>query len=335
MKIANALFVSPLLLAASLTSGFAHEDSAAVDSMIAMFDDGVIVGDPKIVDCTLSGGTKTSCLSIMVKSNLTENDMGPWCPRNISDGPDEAGIWLHEGKRYDADGEFVENLATFYGDPDWQMFDPANGNIRVTDSKAACEAAARPDVDAAYNNYCVECLTSYMDEDVLTTYVLPLHPVDQKTPSRVNGLGGIGLAFNGIKFDAPAPVDAILAAHTLAPFDDCGGHVNLHAGYHYHAAGGCSPEVTRTTGHAAIIGIALDGYPMTSRVDADGSEPSDLDACRGHFTDGLGYHYHVNEIGSNQTIGCFVAETGCSLDDPDQICDASIVSNRRGPPPGE
>jgi len=30
-------------------------------------------------------------------------------------------------------------------------------------------------------------------------------------------------------------VDAILGAYTVAPFDDCGGHVNLHVGYHYRA----------------------------------------------------------------------------------------------------
>jgi len=242
MRIVTALFVSPLLLAASLTSGFAHEDSAAVDSMIAMFDDGVIIGEPKIVDCTLSGGTKTNCLSITVKSNLTEDEMGPWCPRNIADGPDVSGIWLDEGQTYDADGSFVENLATFYDDAEWQLFDPDTGAVRVTDNRIACEAAAKPDVEAEYNNYCVECQTSYLDEEVVTTYVLPLHPVDLETPAEIGFASGIGVAFNGVNFDPPAPAAFILDAHTIAPFDDCGGHVNPHTGYHYHAAAGCSPE---------------------------------------------------------------------------------------------
>jgi hypothetical protein len=43
-----------------------------------------------------------------------------------------------------------------------------------------------------------------------------------------------GLAFNGVVFDTPAGV----ILHTLAPFDDAGGHINLAAGYHYHAATG-------------------------------------------------------------------------------------------------
>ncbi|MBK7291398.1 MAG: hypothetical protein IPI78_14820 [Chitinophagaceae bacterium] len=31
---------------------------------------------------------------------------------------------------------------------------------------------------------------------------------------------------------------SILAAYTLAPLDDNGGHINTHVGYHYHAATG-------------------------------------------------------------------------------------------------
>lgn len=333
MRTATALYFSPLLLVTSLGSGFAHEDSAAIDNMIAMFDEGVIVGEPKTVDCTLSGGTKANCLSITVKSNLTEDDMGPWCPRNISDGPDVSGIWLHEGKTHDADGSFVENLATFYDDPVWQLFDPDTGNIRVTDNEIACEAAAKPNVEAEYNNYCVECQASYLDEEVVITYVLPLHPVDLDTPAAIGFSGGVGVAFNGVNFDPPAPTAFILDAHTIAPFDDCGGHVNPHAGYHYHAAAGCSPEIDSLPDHGPVIGIAMDGYRMTSRLDGDGAEPSDLDACRGHIVEGLGYHYHANEVGSNQTIGCFTAETGCNLRDPNQICDASAVPERRGPPP--
>lgn len=140
------------------------------------------------------------------------------------------------------------------------------------------------------------------------------------------------MAFNGVKFDAPAPIGLILDAHTIAPFDDCGGHVNPHAGYHYHAAAGCSPGVPQLASHAAVIGIALDGYPLTARLGPDGQEPSDLDSCQGHVTEGLGYHYHAGAVGSNQTIGCFTAETGCALDGEGGTCDASRV--RSGPPGG-
>ena len=53
---------------------------------------------------------------------------------------------------------------------------------------------------------------------------------------QITAASGVGLALNGVKFDASAPVDAILSAHTLAPFDDFGGHVNPHVGYHYHVS---------------------------------------------------------------------------------------------------
>ena len=102
--------------------------------------------------CTLSGGTKTECFSITVISLQSEHKTGPWCPRNISDGPDKSGIWLNEGKVYDADEKFIENLGGFYKDNHWQLFNPQTGAIKVTDTKEACFAAARPDVDPKYHN---------------------------------------------------------------------------------------------------------------------------------------------------------------------------------------
>jgi hypothetical protein len=156
------------------------------------------------------------------------------------------------------------------------MYDPATGRVNVTDRKQSCDAAARPDVDPAYHNDCVECLTSYMEDETVLTYVIPLVPVDAATPVQIGPFVGIGLAFNGIKFDAPAAQDAILDAHTLAPFDDCSGHVNLHFGYHYHAVTGCSPQIAATQGHAPIIGFAMGGYPLIARLDANGTEPTDL-----------------------------------------------------------
>jgi hypothetical protein len=68
------------------------------------------------------------------------------------------------------------------------------------------------------------------------TYVIPMHPIVAKDTQRLSPQLGIGIAFNGVKSDGPVPVKAILGAFTLAPFDTCGGHVNPHAGYHYHAA---------------------------------------------------------------------------------------------------
>jgi len=162
------------------------------------------------------------------------------------------------------------------------------------------------------------------------TYVFPVNPVKSKRASPLNQSTGVGVALDGIKLEGPAPVGAILGAHTLAPFDPCGGHINLHVGYHYHAAMGCSKEIASQGGHAPMIGIALDGYHIYARLNEAGVEPDDLDLCRGHTSNDIGYHYHVNDPGKNQLIGCFHGEYGCLLNDPDKTCNAA---SKRGNQP--
>lgn len=306
-----------------------ENQNARLAQIAALFDKSSTRIGAALVPCTLSGGTKTECFSVTVTSLQSEHKTGPWCPRNISDGPDKSGIWLNDGKVYDADGKFVKNLAAFYKDNQWQLFNPETGEIKVTDSKDACIAAARPDVDPKYQNYCVECLPSYVGQHEVI-YLIPANPVYLDKAQRINPNSGIGLAFNGVKFDAPAPVEAILGAHTLAPFDDCGGHVNPHAGYHYHAVTGCTKEEPSISEHASSIGYALDGFMIHSRLNAGGVEAKDLDSCGGHVFAGIGYHYHANAPGENQIIGCFRAEQGCALEGDSQSCE---VSDRRPRPP--
>lgn len=161
-------------------------------------------------------------------------DIGPWCPSHIDDPPEEGGVWLDRGQVWDVDGSFIENLAVFYDDPAWQMYDSVTGAVKVTASREACAAAARPDVDPQYRNHCVQCLASHVEAGLTSTYVIPVTPV------------------------------------------------------------------------AA--------------------------ARRGHETDGEGYHYHVGPPGSNEILACHTGQTGCVLNDPDAVCDATRI--RRPPPPG-
>lgn len=288
--------------------------------------------------CILAGGTTTTCYRFSVSPLPEEHTSGPWCPQTITDGADQGGIWLEGGALYDVDGAFVANMSTFYGDDTWQLFNP-DGSIKITDSAEACAAAARPDVDPQYQNHCVECQTSYLEEGKVNTFVIPKVPIMMDTSRPISN--PIGVAFNGVNFDPPAPTDAILGAYTLAPFDDCGGHVNLHAGYHYHAATGCSKEISQDDDHAPMIGYALDGFALYAQLDVNGHEPPDLDACRGHSDDLRGYHYHVSDPGENRFIGCFMGESGCAFqgDGAGQTCDATQTTRpppqggRRGPPP--
>lgn len=323
----------PVLFACS---AMASDSAERLHELEHFFETANVVSGPAIVDCTLSGGSETECFSITVKPTPGVYTPGPWCPTNISDGADKGGIWFLDGETVDVDGDFITKLADIYGDTEWQLFDPETGEVRFTGTLEACEAAARPDVDPDYQNYCVQCLPEYLPEDASITYVIPLEPVPADQPTPTNH-GGAGVAANGVRLDGPAPVDAILEAYTIAPFDDCGGHVNTHVGYHYHAVTDCLSGATTTledadseavAAHGGQIGIAMDGHAIFPHQMADGEVPDDLDACYGHDADGVLYHYHAGAAGSNRILGCHVAQTGCTLEDENMACDAS-----RRPPP--
>lgn len=297
---------------------------------------------------TLSDGSTADCYKIVVTATPTDHEMGPWCPDNISNDASAGGIWLEGGKVYDVDGAFVKNLATFYEDDTWMLYDSETGAITKTKTEQECREAANPNVGAEYQNYCVECLPSYV-ADIQHTYYIPVTPKKAEAPysfsrgPRGGGPGGPGgpegrerperpegrperpgggpegrpegrpegnatipsnkgLAFNGVVFNAPAPVDNILSAYTLAPFDDAGGHINLNEGYHYHAATGVSTKIEQADNHSAMIGYAFDGYGIFENEDANGKEYIDLDDSRGHYDEIRGYHYHVDKAGSNNFI---------------------------------
>lgn len=257
------------------------------------------------VSKTLSNGSTVECYKIVSNNTPSDHVQGPWCPTNINDGIDKGGVWFEGGKLYDVDGAFIKNLATFYSNTTWKLYDPTTGNINVTNSREACLAAAKPDVDPSYKNFCVQCLPSYFP-GIKKTYYIPVKPIKTTKVTSLMGMGTVvGIAFNGINFDPPAPTQAILGAFTLAPFDDAGGHVNGVTGYHYHAATGKSTKIKQNDGHAAMIGYAMDGYGIFELLDESEKESGDLDASRGHYDAIRGYHYHVAGAGTNSFINSF------------------------------
>lgn len=314
------------------TSALSPEASFINPDPTELFLKDGLVKDITQESCTLSGGTETTCYRITLTSVPTDHKAGPWCPETLTDTAEAGGIWIESGETYDVDGPFVENLDTFYDDGNWKLYEE-DGTIRVTGTAEQCAAAARPDVDEAYQNYCVQCLLSYVEDGVATsTYLIPVKPVEQAEPSRVNRAGAVGVALNGVRIDPPAPTDAILSAYTLAPFDDCGGHINLNGGYHYHAHTGCSTEIEQSDGHAPMIGYALDGFPLYALLNKAGEAPTGLDECRGEYDEVRGYHYHVAAPGSNSFINCFKGEVGCKLtgEGESEVCDATKEQGRRG-----
>jgi len=278
-----------------------------VDASHFLTEDGSVT--VTTVPCKLSDGTSTECYKIVTKSVPSDHAMGPWCPSNISDTAEAGGIWLEDGEVYDVDGAFIKNMASFYDDSKWLMYDD-NGDVYITATEEDCVNAANPHVGEEYENFCVECLPSYVT-NLTQSWLIPITPVlqDRSTmfsrgPGRRENRAPStrGVALNGIEFSAPAPTNNILRAYTLAPFDDAGGHINVHQGYHYHAATGFSTKVEQTDGHAALIGYALDGFGIYELEDANGEVPADLDDLRGHTDETRGYHYHVDAAGSNNFI---------------------------------
>ncbi|MFK7772091.1 MAG: YHYH protein [Saprospiraceae bacterium] len=255
----------------------------------------------------LSNGTTTECYKLVVRSIPHEHKMGPWCPTHIKDSKEQGGIWFEDGKVYDVDGHFISNIGEFYADAKWNLYNE-DGSIKVTKTQKACEGAAKPNVEEIYKNHCVECQPSFY-HDHITTYYIPINPIYQ-TSSTNPRRGIMGLAFNGVNFDPPAPTQAILNAHTLAPLDDCGGHVNPHVGYHYHAVNGCTKEIEQSDGHAPMVGYAIDGFGIYAAKDSEGNKSTNLDPCGGHEDKVRGYHYHAGAPGSNQILGCLNGEYG-------------------------
>ena len=290
----------------------------------ASFVDGALLADATTVDCTLSGGTETTCHRIEIVGVPADAAVGPFCPETVTTAAADSGIWFDgSGVTYDADGDFILDLPNLYGDDAWQLHDPDTGEVNVTDTLEACEAAARPDVDPAYRNHCVECSLDYVDGGVSQTVLIPAEPVPLDAPGALSG--NVGVSLNGALLAAPAPVRDILANYTIAAFDDCGGHVNPVDGYHYHAATGCTETGTQDDGHAALMAWALDGHGIYGMRDADGDESTDLDECRGHTDESRGYHYHAAGPGENLFIGCFRGDTVSVGDAP---------GGPGGPPPG-
>lgn len=123
--------------------------------------------------------------------------------------------------------------------------------------------------------------------------------------------GTVGLAIDGIPildgFDAGGNDAAAVEVQ-----DECHGHPNEHAGYHYHSLSPCLLTPTSRT-HATQVGWALDGFGIYVEYDAQGRLLTDaaLDACHGrtsvvpwHGKRVRVYHYDMT-FEFPYTVGCF------------------------------
>ena len=269
-----------------------------------LFFEGALVGEVTTESCTLSGGVETTCYQVTVVGLPVDHDVGPFCPPTISSTAEEGGIWLDGDGLWDIDGEFITGLATLYGDANWLLYDE-DGNVNITNTREAFEAAARPNVAPEYRNHCVEGRLEWLPdgEPVTTTVLIPTVPVVADAPAFNEAL--LGVTLNGVRIDGAAPIDAILRAYTIAAFDDCGGHYNPFEGYHMHASMGCSG--IKVEGHGLHFAYALDGYAIFTAL-PEGESGDVLDQCGGHEGDGLGYHYHAAPPAENAVVRCLTGQ---------------------------
>lgn len=277
---------------------------------ITLFNQGAFVQEPEIVECQTSAGTKTTCYQLITKGEPAGREPGHFCPRTTSDGADVVGSWFSKtgtGDLVDLTGEFIVSLDTYYDDASWKLYDPETGKVRYTATEEACLGAARPDVEEQYKQNCIECELSYLDGDFSRTYLIPTTPIPAgKAEQRFRT---VGIALDGAELSGPAPIDAILGSYTIAAFDDCGGHINEHQGYHYHSSTGCTDHDVSEDGYAPLIGYASDGYGIYAMKDMAGNEAENLDGCRGTSDSVRGYHYRAASPSENKIIGCHSGET--------------------------
>ena len=286
----------------SVVESDAHSDANGLDT--SFFFEGALAEDISIQDCTLSDGTETTCYEITIAGYPSNYDVGPFCPETTSDSADNGGIWFDGNGVYDVDGAFILGLSSLYNDSNWKLYDD-NGNVNVTDSPEAFDAAARPNVDPAYQNHCVEGRIEWLDngEPVPTTVLIPTTPVVGASATQARG--NLGVTLNGVIMAPSAPVQNILGAYTIAAFDDCGGHINPVDGYHLHGARGCSELGAVAGGETPIFAYALDGYAIHSPLDPADEAAAGLDECQGHTTEAHGYHYHAASADKNAILSCF------------------------------
>lgn len=144
-------------------------------------------------------------------------------------------------------------------------------------------------------------------------------------------MGMIGFTVTGVAlYNALDDAGRDAAAHEVQ--DDCDGHPQANAQYHYHNASPCIPGVESDS----VVGWALDGFPILGMKDAAGSwiTNADLDACHGRretvHVGGRTYDYAYRLTREYPYIlGCFKGEL---LENTLQEVHAGLQPSRRGGP---
>mmetsp|Transcript_24845 Transcript_24845/g.37302 ORF Transcript_24845/g.37302 Transcript_24845/m.37302 type:complete len:372 (+) Transcript_24845:105-1220(+) len=146
------------------------------------------------------------------------------------------------------------------------------------------------------------------------TFWLPKVPVWRDNIAADNDLnlyaeGAQGISISNVAIYGPAtgPTGGDAGDDEIDTFDWCGAHADPDGIHHYHTAPYCTNLAANATPvgtilnpsalHSPLWGWAPDGFAIYGPYGDNGTAPTDLDDCQGHYNDsgaGGGYHYHYN-----------------------------------------
>lgn len=280
--------------------------------------------DFKLVDCELSDGSSSKCYEVTYSNSPKE--WGPGCPSTVTD--DEYGVGF-----YDHD-ETVDPILYALNADLWDIFEADGYNIIDEDGNVNVVIPSGPPGGGGGGPMMMQkiaalegsCLDADLDEDLEITYLIPAYPSKQSTSTSTSNFEYWGISLDGFPL-APAPPATVTGDGAAIPaLDPCGGHPQPSGPFHWHlvpqeannvfAANGIS-DVTCTAisqSSTSVIGYAQDGYAIYGSKDYDGSTPTDLDECNGHFgatedhPDGI-YHYHISSSDAPNILPCLYGAT--------------------------
>jgi YHYH protein len=129
------------------------------------------------------------------------------------------------------------------------------------------------------------------------------------TSTTDTSLDAIGVASNGVVFFNQYAAGNAPLTSEIVSFDQYNGHPAQQNNYHYHF----EPKYLTASSSSALIGWALDGFPVYGPKNPNGSTPT-LDRCNGQFSatpefpNGI-YHYHSTSV-APYMIGCYAGTPG-------------------------
>ena len=158
------------------------------------------------------------------------------------------------------------------------------------------------------------------------TLRVPLNPQQANRATDTN-LDAIGVAVNGVvmfnQYAGRSRTGGFLPLdREIRTFDKYNGHPARRGNYHYHI----EPMYLTANDKTALVGVALDGFPIYGPLNPNGRKPSGLDSCNGEFgptpdhPEGI-YHYHITSV-EPYIVGCYKR--------PTWICyELGLVTERR------